>query len=49
MPYLKVVKTTRTKYSTPYKKWLINEVKRLNIEIEKLKRKSQVTDVDALD
>lgn len=49
MPYLTAVKTTRTKYSSPYKKWLIKEVKRLNEEIEKIKRKSQVTDVDSLD
>ena len=49
MPYLTEVKTTRLKFSSPYKKWLINEVKRLRIENEKLKRMSKVTDVDALD
>ena len=49
MPHLTAVKTTRTRYSSPYKKWLIIEVKRLNKEIEKLKTKTQVTDVDALD
>ena len=49
MPHLTAVKTTRTRYSSPYKKWLIKEVKRLNKEIEKLKTKTRVTDVDALD
>ena len=49
MPYIKAVKTTYFRDSSPYKTWLIKEVARLQNENIELKKQRQVTNVDELD